>query len=103
MLNVKEFVSTKLPEGVSFQIPEITEGFVYKSLINLDPSKATGLDGIIAYMLNEFPALPPGIHILLRFTAGHLCVLSCATGYSLNYQLCYWPSTYVSVALPAIY
>lgn len=51
MLSVKEFVSSKLPEGVNFQIPEITNGFVFKSLMNLDTCKATGLDGISAYML----------------------------------------------------
>ena len=49
--SVKDFVSSKLRNGVTFQIPEVSEDFVRKSLTSLDVTKATGLDGISAYFL----------------------------------------------------
>ena len=41
-----EFIESKLPNEVKFDIPNITEGYVAKALQQLDSSKATGLDGI---------------------------------------------------------
>ena len=49
--SVKDLVSSKLCNGVTFQIPEVTEDYVFKSLISMDATKATGLDGISAYFL----------------------------------------------------
>ena len=43
--DVQYFVSSKLPNGAMFEIPEISDEFVLKFLQNLDPQKATGLDG----------------------------------------------------------
>ena len=39
-------IDTKIPRNVSFELPCITESFVYKFLSTLDVSKSTGLDGI---------------------------------------------------------
>ena len=43
---LKEHIDTKIPSNVSFELPYITESFVYKFLSILDVSKSTGLDGI---------------------------------------------------------
>ena len=47
-----EFIESKLPNEVKFDIPNITEGYVAKALQQLDSSKATGLDGIGAKYLS---------------------------------------------------
>ena len=47
-----EFIETKLPNEVKFDIPNITESYVAKALQQLDSSKATGLDGIGAKYLS---------------------------------------------------
>ena len=51
MDSVHNLLSTKLPDGVTFKIPEVTRDYVFKSLISLDCTKATGLDEISAYFL----------------------------------------------------
>ena len=43
---LKEHIDTKVPSSVSFELPHITESFVYNFLLTLDVSKSTGLDGI---------------------------------------------------------
>ena len=43
---LEAFISTKLPEGNIFNIPYITEDFVYKFLTSLNNNKATGIDNI---------------------------------------------------------
>ena len=40
------FISTKLPKGNIFNIPYITDNFVYKFSTRLDNNKATGIDNI---------------------------------------------------------
>ena len=48
---LKEHIDTKIPSNVSFELPYITESFVYKLLSILDVSKSTGLDGIGSRLL----------------------------------------------------
>ena len=43
---VEEFVDSKVPRVIKFNIPKISHSFVRKYLSNLDVSKATGLDCI---------------------------------------------------------
>ena len=43
---LEHFISEKLPKGNIFNIPYITQDFVYKYLTNLDNNKATGIDNI---------------------------------------------------------
>ena len=43
---LREFVSMKIPENVTFDLPDVDENFVFKFLSTLDVSKSTGLDGI---------------------------------------------------------
>ena len=43
---LEAFISTKLPKGNIFNIPYITEDFVYTFLTSLDNNKATGIDNI---------------------------------------------------------
>ena len=43
---LKEFISTKIPENVNFDLPQVNENFVHTFLSTLDVSKSTGLDGI---------------------------------------------------------
>ena len=49
--DVQQVVSSILPNYAIFHIPEVSEEYVFKSLKNLDSSKATGLDGISAHFL----------------------------------------------------
>ena len=41
-----EFVNSKIPENVKFELPDIDENFVLSFMSKLDISKSTGLDGI---------------------------------------------------------
>ena len=45
---LREFVTSKIPENVKFELPDIDENFVFSFLSKLDihVSKSTGLDGI---------------------------------------------------------
>ena len=43
---LEHFISEKSPKGNIFNIPYITQDFVYKYLTNLDNNKATGIDNI---------------------------------------------------------
>ena len=43
---LEHFISTKIPKGNIFNIPHMTEDFVYKYLTNLDTNKATRIDNI---------------------------------------------------------
>ena len=45
------YVDSKLPSGVSYCIPPISENFVRTSLQQLSTSKATGLDNLSSYFL----------------------------------------------------
>ena len=42
---LREFVASKLPEGVEFNIPAVTEAQIEKSLKSLNTTKATGIYG----------------------------------------------------------
>ena len=44
--NLIHYINNKVPAGTSFQIPPITSSQVGNFIRNLDPGKATGLDGI---------------------------------------------------------
>lgn len=48
---VKTYVSSRLPTGVKFNIPLVSTDYVLKSLKSVNSRKATGLDGISAYVL----------------------------------------------------
>ena len=48
---LKNFVQNKLPPEANFEIPPVSTSFVQKQLDALDPSKATGLDGLSAKFL----------------------------------------------------
>ncbi len=43
---LNEFINSKVPPNDNFSIPDINDAFVYKFLLHLDTSKATGLDFI---------------------------------------------------------
>ena len=43
---LKEFISSKIPENVTFDLPKVNENFVYNFLSTLNVSKSTGFDGI---------------------------------------------------------
>ena len=43
---LEAFISTKLPKGNIFNIPYITEDFIYTFVTSLDNNKATGIDNI---------------------------------------------------------
>ena len=45
------YADSKLPSGVSYCIPSISENFVRTSLQQLSTSKATGLDDLSSYFL----------------------------------------------------
>ena len=46
LTHLTNFVNDKVPKGVYFQIPNITQEQVSASIMALDSSKAIGLDGI---------------------------------------------------------
>ena len=48
---LEHFISEKLPKGNIFNIPYITQDFVYKYLTNLDNCKATGIDNILSMIV----------------------------------------------------
>ena len=43
---LRELVSKKIPENVTFYLPDVDENFVFTFLSTLDVSKSTGIDGI---------------------------------------------------------
>ena len=43
---LKNYINSKVPENLVFDLPYIDQNFVYNFLSSLDTSKATGLDGI---------------------------------------------------------
>ena len=43
---LKNYINSKVPENIVFDLPYIDQNFVYNFLSSLDTSKATGLDGI---------------------------------------------------------
>ena len=43
---LSEYVNSKIPENVKFELPDIDENFVFSFMSKLDISKSTGLDGI---------------------------------------------------------
>ena len=43
---LKNYINSKVPENIVFDLPNIDQNFVYNFLSSLDTSKATGLDGI---------------------------------------------------------
>lgn len=43
---LQDYINSKIPENVHFELPEIDETFVFNFLSSLDTSKATGLDGV---------------------------------------------------------
>ena len=47
------FVQSRLPSDTKFSIPLITPSRVKDLLLHLDPSKATGMDGISPYILQR--------------------------------------------------
>ena len=49
--NLKTFIQTKLSSEVKFDIPPISVTYVKNQLASLDPTKATGLDGLSAKFL----------------------------------------------------
>ena len=51
---LKNFVNAKLLPGTDYNIPSISNAFVFKFLSSLKSSKATGLDGISAKYLKMF-------------------------------------------------
>ena len=64
---LEPFISEKLPKGNIFNIPYITQDFVYKYLTNLDNNKAAGIDNISSRIVkisapvkwNESGFMPP--------------------------------------------
>ena len=48
---IADYVDSKLPSGVSYCIPSISENFVKTSLQQLSTSKATGLDDLSSFFL----------------------------------------------------
>ena len=53
LLKLKQFISSKLPTDVCFNIPEVSVDYVTNSLIHLNSNKATGLDEISARLLKD--------------------------------------------------
>ena len=49
--HIAYYVDSKLPSGVSYCIPPISENFVRTSLQQLSTNKATGLDDLSSYFL----------------------------------------------------
>ncbi|MEW8542134.1 MAG: endonuclease/exonuclease/phosphatase family protein, partial [Candidatus Thiodiazotropha sp.] len=43
---LKNYINSKVPDNIVFDLPNIDQNFVYSFLSTLDTSKATGLDGI---------------------------------------------------------
>ena len=41
---LRDLINSKIPEDISFELPEIREHFVFTFLSSLDTSKATGID-----------------------------------------------------------
>ena len=83
---LKDFVSSKLPLGVSFTIPPITSVFVLDSLRHLPTGKAVGLGGLSGYFLK---LLAPSIASSLRqfLTLASHWVFSPIFGKRLKYRL----------------
>lgn len=64
--SLRHYLSYKLPNGCAFDIPNVSEEFVLKYLSTIDTKKATGIDGISAYVLKLcVPYIVPSLtHIL---------------------------------------
>ena len=45
-IKLKNYITSKVPENIVCDLPDIDKNFVYRFLSSLDTSKATGLDGI---------------------------------------------------------
>ena len=59
---IADYVDSKLPSGVSYCIPSISENFVRTSLQQLSTSKATGLDDLSSFFLKiAAPAISPSL------------------------------------------
>ena len=64
--HITEYVDSKVPSNTIFSIPEITSSFVRNFLVNLDVTKATGLDCIGPKLLKIAPdVLSPSITYLV--------------------------------------
>ena len=61
----KNFISSKLPHDVSFNIPRITEEQILEALKSVDTNKATGIDEMSAKY----------VHIAAPVLARHLCLI----------------------------
>lgn len=48
---LNDYINSKVPDNVVFDLPDIDENFVHRFLSSLDTTKATGLDGIGAKLL----------------------------------------------------
>ena len=67
ILNINHFVRDKVPVNVEFQIPHITTSQVSEFINKLDPSKATGLDGVGPRILKlACDVLSPSIALLIN-------------------------------------
>lgn len=62
-----DFVNTKLPNGVLFDIPPVTEEFVLLSLQRLPLGKSAGLDGLNGYFLKiSAPLIAPSLTLIFN-------------------------------------
>ena len=61
----KNYISSKLPYDVSFNIPRITEEQILPALKSVDTNKATGIDAMSAKY----------VHIAAPVLARHLCLI----------------------------
>ena len=67
LAELKEFVNSKVPNGIFFQIPLITPGQVSAIISALDPSKAIGIDGLGPRILKTIgQTLSPSIAALIN-------------------------------------
>ena len=67
ILNINHFVRDKVPVNVEFQISHITTSQVSEFINKLDPSKATGLDGVGPRILKlACDVLSPSIALLIN-------------------------------------
>ena len=67
LAELKEFVNSKVPNGIFFQIPFINPGQVSAIISALDPSKAIGIDGLGPRILKTIgQTLSPSIAALIN-------------------------------------
>ena len=67
LAELKEFVNSKVPNGIFFQIPLIIPGQVSVIISALDPSKTIGIDGLGPRVLKTIgQTLSPSIAALIN-------------------------------------